>query len=425
MIKGVIFHDFWKRHLARAVVLVLVLASAIMASGCMGKPGTETRISQATTNSRESPSFTTSLTGIPVGLSPGQGPLVDIENFTEFIAVGAGSRDELRSVKALVGREYNLVAGVKKFDVLTFRNIALYKKLTEESSFPVKIRGKEYRASLTRMNFNVVDNGIYSYTGSLLGESDSDVLVTIATDALTGTIRLGNETYTITPVETRLSAQKHSSSLHIIYSSNDIEDRSFCIDSCTTPVMNQSPAPSRIPATSQYTTAEPEKPGAPAAEIMVSSTEGYTPFTVKFFDVSSGSPTSWHWDFDDGTFSDEESPVHTFYNATEPSTLKHVTLTIRREAVSSTASIDLLIHPPYPVPDFKASTLNGTAPLTVHFTDMSSGMPGSHDWNFGDGSVGFEINPDHIYDNPGIYLVNLTVWNSKASRSINTTIIVR
>ena len=39
---------------------------------------------------------------------------------------------------------------------------------------------------------------------------------------------------------------------------------------------------------------------------------GYAPFAVRFTDASTNSPTSWHWDFGDGTTSNEKSPVHTY-----------------------------------------------------------------------------------------------------------------
>ncbi len=52
--------------------------------------------------------------------------------------------------------------------------------------------------------------------------------------------------------------------------------------------------------------------------------EGPAPLAVSFTDLSTNNPSTWHWDFGDGTTSDEQHPVHTF---TSPGTYT-VTLTV-------------------------------------------------------------------------------------------------
>jgi PKD repeat protein len=71
--------------------------------------------------------------------------------------------------------------------------------------------------------------------------------------------------------------------------------------------------------------------------------------------------------------------------------------------------------PIFPIPnaEFTADLTSGFQPLTVDFTDKSIGEIDSWEWNFGDGSpASFEQNPTHIYDQPGIYSVSLTVNDS-------------
>jgi hypothetical protein len=60
---------------------------------------------------------------------------------------------------------------------------------------------------------------------------------------------------------------------------------------------------------------------------------------------------------------------------------------------------------------FSASPLSGKAPLTVKFTDKSTGAPTSWFWNFGDGKTSTEQNPMHTYTTEGTYTVRLTVKN--------------
>jgi hypothetical protein len=44
----------------------------------------------------------------------------------------------------------------------------------------------------------------------------------------------------------------------------------------------------------------------------VDKISGSAPLVVRFRDTSTGSPSQWSWDFDDGTTSNEKEPVHTF-----------------------------------------------------------------------------------------------------------------
>jgi PKD repeat protein len=54
-----------------------------------------------------------------------------------------------------------------------------------------------------------------------------------------------------------------------------------------------------------------------------------------------------------------------------------------------------------PVANFSAETVIGKSPLTVRFSDESTGDIVSRSWNFGDGSSNTAQNPSHIYYSPG------------------------
>jgi PKD repeat protein len=100
---------------------------------------------------------------------------------------------------------------------------------------------------------------------------------------------------------------------------------------------------------------------------------------------------------------------------------KTVPLTVTRNDTFQTASINFMINttPPPPVdlgPDFIASPRSGIAPLTVSFTDLSTGTPTEWTWDFGDGSAtSAGQNPTHIYENTGSY--NVTLWISNEYRN--------
>ena len=63
---------------------------------------------------------------------------------------------------------------------------------------------------------------------------------------------------------------------------------------------------------------------------------------------------------------------------------------------------------------------SGGVPLTVAFTDLSSGKPTGWSWNFGDGATSTLENPTHVYANAGVYSVTLTVTNALGQTSQRT-----
>jgi PKD repeat protein len=67
------------------------------------------------------------------------------------------------------------------------------------------------------------------------------------------------------------------------------------------------------------------------------------------------------------------------------------------------------------IADFKADRLDGFSPLTVQFTDLSSGSINSWYWDFGDGTSSSSHNPQHVFSSPGTYTVSLTVTGQNGS----------
>ncbi|MDY9926333.1 S-layer protein domain-containing protein [Methanosarcina sp.] len=80
-----------------------------------------------------------------------------------------------------------------------------------------------------------------------------------------------------------------------------------------------------------------------------------------------------------------------------------------------------------PVANFSASPTSGYAPLTVNFTDQSTGSPICWYWNFGDKCISTDQNPVHTYKKAGKYTVSLTVENAvgEDTKKIRKYIIVK
>ncbi|MCK4269723.1 MAG: PKD domain-containing protein, partial [Methanogenium sp.] len=159
----------------------------------------------------------------------------------------------------------------------------------------------------------------------------------------------------------------------------------------------------------------------PVAGFSADIFEGELPLEVQFTDTSTNNPDTWLWSFGDAEESYGENPVHTF---SEPGTYT-VTLKASNDEGSDTAVkidyIKVLSTPPVTEPgedaeldaDFTADIIVGTAPLEVHFTDVSPGLPEHWTYYFGDGDTTYEQNPVHTYTKPGTYDVILRVMKDR------------
>ncbi|MDQ1252310.1 MAG: hypothetical protein QG646_1431, partial [Euryarchaeota archaeon] len=157
---------------------------------------------------------------------------------------------------------------------------------------------------------------------------------------------------------------------------------------------------------------------APVAAFSAFPTSGNAPLKVVFNDWSRGSPTSWNWNFGDGTSSTEKSPVHTYSKAGKYTVSLTVKNSIGKSTVTGFNYIKVAAPLKPPVADFSASPTSGNSPLEVGFTDKSAGSPTSWKWSFGDGTYSTAKNPAHTYSKAGKYTVSLTVKNAAGSSVI-------
>ena len=74
-----------------------------------------------------------------------------------------------------------------------------------------------------------------------------------------------------------------------------------------------------------------------------------------------------------------------------------------------------------PMAHFVASPVTGTVPLTVTFTDQSSGDVVSREWTFGDDVTSTQESPTHTYAVPGVYSPTLTVSGVSSSDTLTRT----
>jgi len=154
------------------------------------------------------------------------------------------------------------------------------------------------------------------------------------------------------------------------------------------------------------------------ASFSATPASGSEDLTVTFTDGSTGAAGAWKWDFDDGTTTEEQNPVHTFGEPGEYT----VSLTVwelingQESEVFDTTTRTITVNESVPTASFTPNTqVSGTPPLTVDFSDQST-VSGSEEivsraWDFdGDGTAdSTEENPSRTFYEAGYHSVSLTV----------------
>ncbi|KJY85118.1 serine protease [Vibrio galatheae] len=170
----------------------------------------------------------------------------------------------------------------------------------------------------------------------------------------------------------------------------------------------------------------------PVANLVVSS-NSVSFGTVISFDAtgssdSDGSITSYHWNFGDGSSSNNSMESHTYSAAGS----YQVSLTVTDNdglSDSETTTIQVTNALPTPVISITGSQSSYAVNELVSFVGAGSsdsdGYITSYEWDFGNGDGSDLIDVDYSYPSAGNYIVTLTVTdNAGASNSSNVTVSV-
>jgi len=162
---------------------------------------------------------------------------------------------------------------------------------------------------------------------------------------------------------------------------------------------------------------------APVAAFSGSPLFGSAPLTVAFSDQSTGSITSWAWDFDNNGVVNSNIPNPSYTYATVGTYTVKLTVTgpggsddeVKPNYITVTAPVK-------PVAAFSATPTSGYVPLTVQFTDQSRNNPTSWKWEYRKGTGGWtqfstEQHPSYTFTAIGTYGIRLTVANAAGSHA--------
>ena len=86
---------------------------------------------------------------------------------------------------------------------------------------------------------------------------------------------------------------------------------------------------------------------APVAGFTSNLTSGCAPLTVSFTDQSTNNPTSWNWEFSNGTLSNAQNPVVTF---ADPGTYSVKLVVQNASGIDDIERIDYITVVPSPIP---------------------------------------------------------------------------
>jgi len=230
-------------------------------------------------------------------------------------------------------------------------------------------------------------------------DSNNVSIIDTATNTVTSTVTVGYE-----PLEVAVTPDGTKAYVTNAYSNNvSVIDTATNTVTATVNKVN-SPSGIVIPKTPKLI--------LPIANFVANVSEGYSPLTVQFTDLSTNS-TSVNWDFGDKSNSIERNPVHEY---SDPG-IYTVNLTASNEngIDLKSATITVTEKTLIPVAAFSASPTSGKAPLKVAFIDKSAGSPTKWKWTFGDGTTSTIRNPTHKYSNLGNYTVSLTATNAEGN----------
>ena len=155
----------------------------------------------------------------------------------------------------------------------------------------------------------------------------------------------------------------------------------------------------------------------PTASFTATPDTGAAPLDVAFEDTSTGAPTSWSWNFGDGSSSTAQNPTHTFRN---PGTYS-VTLTARNEGGSTTATKTVTVRD-VTAPDGSytvstASAAAGSTTVTLQQQSLSddftpaSGITRRVSWGDGSAAVSWTsgTTTTHVFRSAGSFTPQVTL----------------
>ncbi|MDY7099686.1 MAG: PKD domain-containing protein, partial [Actinomycetota bacterium] len=177
------------------------------------------------------------------------------------------------------------------------------------------------------------------------------------------------------------------------------------------------PDPPADPATTTPDTTVPgdelEALFAVSADLVEVGTE------VRFEDRSSGEPTSWEWDFDDGGTASGERAAHTW---DEAGTYRVVLTVTDEDGETRTRARDITVENDAPLRAGFRAEARAEVGEEVQLLDDSVGEPDEWLWTFDDDTTSTDQDPTHRWRRAGVFVVTLEVRRGDRTDAVQHSI---
>lgn len=171
--------------------------------------------------------------------------------------------------------------------------------------------------------------------------------------------------------------------------------------------------------TTEDDSTEEETNSSPTALAEATPVTGVVPLEVSFSSNTSSDDkgiVSYEWNFKNGSTATSPNPSHTF---TEPGSYAVTLQVTDAEGLTSTDTVAIVVSAQEnnaPMAIASADVTVGEAPLHINFMGSNSTDDQAinrYEWNFKDGSTSNEANPSHTFNTPGVYNVDLFVYDAQ------------
>ena len=214
--------------------------------------------------------------------------------------------------------------------------------------------------------------------------------------------------YVVTLIAVTASGDEETATMTVIVYGENEEDDDGIAEASIRPTLTLTPTPR---------TEQALQPGGAIASFAPNPASGDAPLSVTFANDTVGDVVGYSWDFNDDGVRDstaQNPPPYTY------STSGEYRVTLRVSAVDGTTSTEhatiIVYEPetydPVAVAQFSVSVSEGPAPLTVDFTNESTGEIALYLWDLdGDGRTDHRNAnpPPFVFDSVGTYRVRLLV----------------